>query len=100
MSLTLLLGIGVFITVVFHFIGVYADAKRIVWIAILLLWAAAISFATNEVKPKAYDEIKAMQGKFAETDKLINEAMPSISLYELVKIKNSYLKNKQAHKEQ
>ena len=100
MSLTLLLGIGIFITVVFHFIGVYAGAKKLVWIAIVLLWAAAISFATNEVKPKAYDEIKAMQGKFEETDKLIEEAMPTVSLYELVTIKNSYIKNKKAKEQE
>jgi len=94
MSLTLLLGIGIVITIIFHFIGVYAGAKKIVWVAIVLIWAGAISIATNEVKPKAYDEIKKMQGKYEETDKLIEEAMPEVSLYELVKIKSSYLKHK------
>ena len=100
MSLTLLIGIGIFITIIFHFIGVYAGAKKLVWIAIVLLWAAAISFATNEVKPKAYEEIKAMRGEFKETDKLIEEAMPTISLYELVAIKNSYIKNKKAKEQE
>jgi len=94
MSLTLLLGIGIVITIIFHFIGVYAEAKKIVWIAIVLIWAGAISIATNEVKPKAYDEIKKMQGKYEDTDKLIEEAMPEVSLYELIKIKSSYLKHK------
>jgi len=94
MSLTLLLGIGIFITVVFHFIGAYAGAKKIVWVAIILIWAGVISIATNEIKPKGYDEIKKMQGKYADTDRLIDEAMPEVSLYELIEIKSSYLKNK------
>ncbi|MEN4052199.1 MULTISPECIES: hypothetical protein [Sulfurimonas] len=94
MSLALLLGIGIVITVIFHFIGVYAGAKKIVWTAIILIWAGVISVATSEVKPKAYDEIKKMQGKYEETDKLIEEAMPEVSLYELIKIKNSYLEHK------
>jgi hypothetical protein len=94
MNLALLLGIGIGITVVFHFIGVYAGAKKIVWTAIILIWAGVISIATSEVKPKAYDEIKKMQGKYAQTDKLIEEAMPEVSLYELITIKKSYLKHK------
>jgi hypothetical protein len=94
MSLALLFGIGITITIIFHFIGVYVNAQKIVWTAIVLIWAAVISVATSEVKPKAYDEIKKMQGKYAETDKLIEEAMPEVSLYELIKIKNSYLKHK------
>lgn len=93
MSLTLLLSIGVVLTIIFHFIGVYAEAKRIVWIAIVLIWAAVISVATSEVKPKAYNEIKQMQGKYPDTDKLINEAMPEVSVYEMIVIKNSYLKH-------
>ena len=93
MSLTLLLIIGVIISIIFHFIGVYAGAQKIVWVAILLIWAGTISIATSEVKPKAYDDIKQMQGKFEDTDKLIKEAMPEVSLYELITIKSSYLKN-------
>ena len=96
MSLTLLLSIGIIITVIFHFIGVYAGAKKIVWVAIVLIWAGVISIATNEVKPKAYDEIKMMKGKYQDTDELIKEAMPKVSLYELIKIKSSYL----AHQKQ
>jgi hypothetical protein len=93
MSLTLLLSIGIVLTIIFHFIGVYAEAKKIVWIAIVLIWAAVISVATSEVKPKAYNEIKQMQGKYPDTDKLINEAMPEVSVYEMIVIKNSYLKH-------
>jgi len=93
MSLALLLSIGIIITIIFHFIGVYAGAKKIVWIAIILTWAAVISVATSEVKPKAYDDIKQMQGQYKDTDKLIKESMPHISVYEMILIKNSYLKH-------
>ena len=90
---TILLGIGILLTIVFHFIGVYTNSVKMVWIAIILIWAGVISVATSEVKPKAYDEIKKMQGKYADTDKLIQEAMPKVSLFELIKIKNSYIKH-------
>ncbi|WP_457749983.1 hypothetical protein [Sulfurimonas sp.] len=93
MSLTLLLSIGIALTIIFHFLGVYAGAKKIVWIAIVLIWAAVISVATSEVKPKAYDEIKQMKGKYPQTDKIINESMPKVSVYEMILIKNSFLKN-------
>ena len=91
--LTILLGIGILLTIVFHFIGVYTKSVKMVWIAIILIWAGVISVATSEVKPKGYDEIKKMQGKYADTDKLIQEAMPKVSLFELIKIKNSYIKH-------
>jgi len=94
MSLTLLLGIGIIVTIIFHFIGKYAGATKFVWIALILIWAGVISIATNEIKPKGYDEIKKMKGKYPDTDKLIDEAMPEVSLYELIEIKNSYLENK------
>ncbi|WP_418640508.1 hypothetical protein [Sulfurimonas sp. ST-27] len=93
MSLTFLLSIGIVLTIIFHFLGVYAGAKKIVWIAIILIWAAVISVATSEVKPKAYDDIKRMQGKYKDTDQLIDEAMPKVSVYEMILIKNSYLKH-------
>jgi len=92
--LTILLSIGVLLTIVFHFVGKYTNSLKMVWIAIILIWAGGISVATSEVKPKAYDEIKKMQGKYADTDKLIKKAMPKVSLYELIIIKNSYLKHK------
>ena len=90
---TILLGIGILLTIVFHFIGVYTKSVKMVWIAIILVWAGAVSVATSEVKPKAYDEIKKMQGKYTDTDKLIQEAMPKVSLFELINIKNSYIKH-------
>ena len=93
MSLTLLLSIGVVITIIFHFVGVYAGAKKTVWIVIILTWAGIISISTSEVKPKAYDDIKTMQGHYKDTDKLIADAMPKVSLYEFITIKNSYLKH-------
>ncbi len=93
MSLTFLLSLGIVLTIIFHFLGVYAGAKKIVWIAIILIWVAVISVATSEVKPKAYDEIKQMHGKYSDTDKLIKEAMPEVSVYEMIVIKNSYLKH-------
>ncbi len=91
MSLVILIGIGIIISVVFHFIGVYADAKKSVWVAIILMWAGGISIATHEVKPQAYEDIKKMQGKYPDTDKLIKQALPKVSLYELITIKRSYL---------
>jgi hypothetical protein len=91
MSLAFFITVGILISIVFHFIGVYAGAQKFVWIAIVLIWAGVISIATSEVKPKAYEDIKAMQGKYADTDKLINAAMPKVSLYELITIKQSYL---------
>jgi surface polysaccharide O-acyltransferase-like enzyme len=93
MSLTIILTIGILVTIAFHFIGVYAGAKKIVWIAIVIIWAAIISVATSEVKPDAYNEIKQMQGKYKDTDKIIQAAMPKVSVYEMIIIKNSFLKH-------
>lgn len=93
MSLTVLLSVAVALSLIFHFIGVYAGAKKVVWIALVLIWAGAISIATSEVKPKGYKDIEKMKGQFADTDKLIEEAMPEVSVYEMVVIKNSYSEN-------
>ena len=93
MSLYMILTAGVILSIVFHFIGAYAGAKKIVWIVIALMWAGSISIALNEVKPKGYDEIKKMQGQFEDTDKLIAEAGEVVSLYEFLTIKNSYIIN-------
>ncbi|MDQ1263694.1 MAG: hypothetical protein QG559_695 [Campylobacterota bacterium] len=93
MSLTVLLSVAFALSLIFHFIGVYAGAKKVVWIALALIWAGAISIATSEVKPKGYKDIEKMKGQFADTDKLIEEAMPEVSVYEMVVIKNSYSKN-------
>lgn len=93
-SLTIILVVGVILSVIFHFIGTYAGAQKTVWVMIALMWAGSISIAMNEVKPSGYDEVKKMQGEFADTDKLIKEAGDEISLYEFLTIKKSYMTNK------
>ena len=93
MSLNIILIVGVILSIGFHFIGVYAGAKKIVWVAIVLMWAGSISIAMSEVKPSAYEEIKKIQGQFTDTDKLIEEAGSNMSLYEFLVIKKSYIKN-------
>ncbi len=93
MSLNILLIVGVVLSVIFHFIGTYAGAKKIVWLVIALMWAGSISIAMSEIKPKGYEDVKKMQGKYADTDKLIAEAGDEISIYEILVIKKSYLKN-------
>jgi len=93
MSLNILLIVGVVLSVIFHFIGTYAGAKKIVWLVIALMWAGSISIAMSEIKPKGYEDVKKMQGKYADTDKLITEAGDEISIYEILVIKKSYLKN-------
>ena len=93
MSLTIILIIGVLLSIAFHFIGVYAGAKKTVWVMIILMWAGSFSIATGEVKPSAYKEIKKIQGQYADTDKLIEEAGEHMSLYQFLVIKKSYIKN-------
>jgi len=93
MSLSIILIIGIILTIGFHFVGVYANAKKIVWFMIIFMWAASINIAMSEIKPKGYEDIKKMQGQFSDTDKLIEEAGDEISVYELVVIKKSYIKN-------
>lgn len=93
MTLATILSIALLLSIIFHFVGVYAQAKRIVWVVIFLLWAAAISIATSEVKPKAYEDVKKMQGKYADTDKIIEDSKPEISIYEMILIKNSFIAN-------
>ena len=93
MTLTIILITALIITIIFHFIGVYAGAKKTVWIMIVLMWAGAINIAMSEVKPKGYDDIKAMKGQFADTDALIEDAMPTVSIYEMIQIKKSYQVN-------
>ena len=89
MSLNIILFAGLTLSIIFHFIGVYAEAKKIVWIVIALMWAGSINIAMSEIKPKGYEDIKKIQGKYADTDKLIEEAMPEVSIYEMILIKNS-----------
>ncbi len=91
MSLSIILIIAVLLSIGFHFIGIYANAKKIVWIMLVLMWAASINIAMSEVKPSAYEEIKKMQGQFDDTDKLIEEAGDEISVYEMLLIKKSHI---------
>ena len=96
MSLPIILGVAIVLSIAFHFIGVYADAKKGVWFVLVLLWAAGFSIATSEVKPKGYEYIKTIEGKYPDTDKLIKESLPEISLYEMILIKKSILEHKKA----
>ena len=90
MSLTILLIIASVISVAFHFLGVYMNSKKTVWIMLVFVWAMAIGTAMNEIKPSGYEDVEKMKGKFTQTDKLIEESMPEISLYEIIVIKKSY----------
>jgi hypothetical protein len=92
MNLAIILIVAIFLSIAFHFAGVYANAKKTVWLMIVLMWAAAINVAMSEVKPKAYEEIKSMEGKYKEVDELIKKAMPEISIYEMLEIKKSFSK--------
>ena len=38
-----------------------------------------------------------MKGRFSDTDKLIEEALPEVSLYEMIVIKKSFNTNKLAN---
>lgn len=87
MILTIILISAIILTIIFHFIGVYADAKKFVWVALALIWAGSISIALQEIKPKGYADLKKIQGKSAELDKVIDDAMPHISIYEMLVIK-------------
>jgi len=93
MTTTIVVIIGLLLSVGFHFIGVYAGAKKTVWIMIILMWAATINIAMSEIKPSGYEEIQKMKGQFADTDKIIEEAGDEISVYEMIGIKKSYIIN-------
>jgi len=93
MSLTIIIIIGVLLSIAFHFVGIYAKARNTVWIMIILLWAGAINVSMSEIKPKGYENIKSMQGKYEDTDQLIKEAGKETSIYEMILIKNSYVNN-------
>lgn len=94
MSLMTILIIGALLSVGFHFLGVYTGAKKIVWIMLVIFWGASFGLATSEIKPQGYKEVEKMKGKFADTDKIIEEAMPEITIYEMVVIKKSFNDNK------
>jgi len=93
MSLNIILIVGLVLSIGFHFIGIYANAKKTVWLMIVLMWAGSINIAMSEVKPKAYEDIKKMQGKYTDTDALIEESLPEISVYEMILIKSSMTKH-------
>jgi len=92
-SLSIIIICAILLSIAFHFVGVYAGAKKSVWVMLILMWAAAISIATSEVKPKAYEDLKEMKGKYSDTDALIKNSMPKISVYEMILIKNSFINN-------
>lgn len=93
MSLTVILSIAIALSIAFHFVGVYADAKKSVWLMLVFVWAVVVGTSMNEIKPAGYKEIEKMRGQFSDTDKLIEEAMPEVSLYEMITIKKSYSTN-------
>ena len=93
MSLTILLTVGVILSIAFHFVGIYAGAKKTVWLMIVLMWAGSINIAMSEVKPKAYDDLKKIEGKYEDTDALIKESLPAVSVYEMILIKGSFVKH-------
>ncbi|ABB45248.1 hypothetical protein Suden_1974 [Sulfurimonas denitrificans DSM 1251] len=94
MSLSIILIIAVLLSVAFHFVGVYTGSKKTIWLMLLIFWAGSFGLATSEVKPAGYKEIEKMKGAFSDTDKLIEESMPEVSIYEMVVIKKSYNVNK------
>ena len=90
MSLWTLLLIGVIATAILHIAGVFTRSLKLVWIVIVFLWAVVIGTLLHEIKPQGYEAIAKMQGKYEDTDRLIKEAGEEISVYELLKIKQSY----------
>ncbi len=94
MNLTIILAAAVILSLIFHFIGVYVGAKKTVWTMLVFVWAVVVGTAMNEIKPAGYEHIEKMKGKYSDTDKLIEEAMPEVSLYEMLTIKKSYQDNK------
>jgi len=87
MSLTIILTVAIILTIIFHFIGVYANAQKFVWTALVLIWAGSISIAMQEIKPEGYRDLEKLKGVDAELDKTIEEAMPKITVYEMLVIK-------------
>ncbi|EDZ62876.1 conserved hypothetical protein [Sulfurimonas gotlandica GD1] len=88
--MSIILTVGIILSIAFHFVGVYAEAKKTVWIMIVLMWAGSINIAMSEIKPVGYEDIKKMKGQFADTDQLIEEAGDEVSVYEMLGIKKSY----------
>jgi hypothetical protein len=91
MNIYIILVIAIILSIGFHFIGVYVNAKKTIWLMIVLMWGGSINIAMSEIKPKGYKDIESMKGKYADTDQLIEESMPQISIYEIILIKSSFL---------
>ena len=89
MGLIIVLIIAVILTAIFHFIGVYANAKKTVWVMLVIMWAGSISIALQEISLKGYEDLEKVKGKDAALDKLIEESLPEISVYEMLVIKKS-----------
>ena len=89
MNLTLILIIAIILTIIFHFIGVYAGAKKAVWIVLALFWAGSIGIAMQEIKPKGYKDLEKLKGVDKVLDATIQEAMPKVSIYEMLVIKKT-----------
>ena len=89
MGLTIVLIIAVILTAIFHFIGVYANAKKTVWVMLAIMWAGSISIALQEISSKGYIDLEKVKGKDAALDKLIAESLPEVSVYEMLVIKKS-----------
>jgi len=94
MTLIIVLLSAIILSVAFHFAGVYAGAKKTVWIMIVLMWAAAINLSMSEITPKGYIEIEKMKGQYKDIDLMIKKSMPEISIYEMLEIKNSFDKKR------
>ena len=93
MTTTIVIIIALLLSVGFHFIGVYVRAQKTIWVMIALMWAGSINIAMSEIKPSGYEEIEKMKGQFSDTDLVIQEAGEEISVYEMIGIKKSYIKN-------
>ena len=91
MTLNIILFIAVLLSIGFHFIGVYVNAKKTIWLMIALMWIGSLNIAMSEVKPKAYEDIKKIEGKYSDVDALIEDAKPEISLYEMLLIKKAFV---------
>ena len=93
MTTSIVIIIAIILSVGFHFIGVYVNARKIIWTMIIFMWVGTINVAMSEIKPAGYDEINKMKGQFSDTDKIIEEAGEEISVYEMISIKKSYITN-------
>lgn len=94
MNIYIFLIISVVLSVAFHFIGIYAGAKKTVWLMLALLWAGGINIAMSEIKPKGYEFIEKIKGQYPSVDQQIESALPEISIYEIIGIRKAYKEEK------